>query len=193
MPLRATLTSKPMAEVLGVTWNVLRDWCNEIDGFEKAGAFQRGGLGIEWTFWPRKTVAFLIQHFRNLLAGQEKKSRAVADTVGVSLPDQEAAPSLAELKDQVNLTITLVGAAERQKEYMLASDVAAFIAGYNQRVLDGIMGVRTSVDPNGNLPASVRASVDAHLRSVATAVHAGAMKFIEECSTGAGLQQAGTG
>jgi hypothetical protein len=190
---KVTLASKPMAEILGVTWNVLRDWCNEIEGFDQSGAFDRGGNGIEWTFRPRKTVAFLIAHFRARLAGQARKSRAITKAVGVQLPAEESAPSMAETKDLVNLTVTIVSAAERQRQYVPADDVISFVAGYNQKVLDGILGVRTKVDPNGNLPAHVRASIDQHLRSVATSVHAQAAQFIEEHRTGAGIQQGGTG
>lgn len=183
------LSAKPMAELLGVTWIALRDWCNEIDGFEASGAFVRGGNGIEWDFEPRKTVAFLLKHFSDRVQAQARRSRAITKAVGVTMPDEEAAPSLSDTKDLVNLTVTVVAAAEKQGAYTLTEDMVSFLAGYNQRVLDGIMGVRTLVDPNGNLPAHVRAAVDKYLRQVATEVHAEAARFIEERS--AGLQQAG--
>lgn len=190
LPVKAILSSKPMSELLGVTWNVVRGWCDEIDGFEASGSFTRGGNGIEWEFKPRKTVAFLIKHFETRKTAQTKKSRAITKAVGVTLPDDEA-PSLDETKSLVGLTLAVVAATERQKTYTLAEDVVSFLAGYNQSVLDGIMGVRTKIDPNGNLPAQVRKDVDGYLRAVATEVAAKAKHFIEEHN--AGLQQAGTG
>lgn len=190
LPVRATLTSKPMSEMIGVTWNVLRDWCSDIEGFETSGAFIRGGNGIEWAFKPRKTVAFLAKHFETRKTAQAKKSRAITKAVGVTLPDDENS-SLAEIKDLVGLTLTVVAAIEKQKGYTLTEEMVGFIAGYNQSVLDGIMGVRTKIDPNGNLPVKVREDVDGYLRAVATEAHAKAKRFIEDHH--AGFQQAGTG
>lgn len=190
LPQRATLTSKPMSEMIGVTWNVLRDWCSDIDGFETSGAFVRGGNGIEWEFKPRKTIAFLAKHFETRKTAQTKKSRAITKAVGVTLPDDEA-PSLAETKDLVGLTLAVVAAMERQGLFVLASDAADFLAGYNRRVVEGIMGVKTKIDPNGNLPAQVRADVDGYLRAVATEVDLAAQQAIGDYRARA--EQAGTG
>jgi hypothetical protein len=187
----AMLSSMPMAEMLRVRWPALRDWCNTIEGFEQSGAFIRGGNGIEWEFNPRATVDYLIKHFRTRIEGQAKKSRAISKAVGVQLPEGEQAPSLAETKELVNLTMTVVSAAEKQKRFIPNETVAAFIEGYNQRAVNGILGVRTRVDPNGNLPASVRKEVDAYLRLVASDLHAEAAQFVEECREG--LQSEGTG
>lgn len=191
MPARQVLSFKPMADLLGVTRPTLTGWADDIDGFETSGAFVRGGNGIEWEFNPRKTVSYLLKHFRGNADRQAKKSRELTKAVGVSLSPDDDALSLAEVKDRVNLTITLTGAAEKQQQYVLASEMTSFLTGYNQRVLDGIMGVRTRVDPNGNLPPNIRREVDEYLRSVASEVHSEAARFIEENS--ARSQQAGVG
>lgn len=185
------LSAKPMAELLGVTWTSLKDWCDEIAKLEASGAVQRGGNGVEWAFEPKRTVKILIDHFKGVQDKQAKKSREVASSVGITLPEGEA-PSLAEAKDMVKLTIEVTEAADKQGRYALASDMLSFITGYNQRVLDGILGVRTQVDPNGNLPAHIRSSIDDYLRQVAAAAHGEAARFIGEYSS-AGLQQEGTG
>lgn len=189
MPSKTRLDARPMAELLGTTWVSVRDWCDEIPKLESSGAVVRGGNGIKWQFEPKRTIKILIAHFRSTLASQAKKSRQITSAVGVTLTDDGEAPSLSETKDLVNMTVTVVSAAEKQHRYTLSSDVLAFLEGYNQRVLDGILGVRTKVDPNGNLPPHVRASIDNYLRQVATAVHGEAARFIEECKS-AGLQQA---
>ena len=46
-----------MAELLKVTWPVLRDWCSDIPELVESGAVMPGGNGIEWTFKPVKTIA----------------------------------------------------------------------------------------------------------------------------------------
>jgi hypothetical protein len=190
VPRGTRLTAKPMAEMLGVTWISLKDWCNEIAKLESSGAVVRGGNGVEWSFEPKRTVKILTEHFKGVQTRQAAKSREVAASVGVTLPEGEA-PSMAETKDLVNLTLSVTKAAEDQGRYVLADDMVRFVTGYNQEVVDAILGVRTSVDPNGNLPAHVRSAIDDHLRRVATAVHGRAARFIGEF--GAGLQQGGTG
>ena len=191
LPRGTMLSSKPMCELLGISWVTLRGYCDDIEGFEQSGSFVRGGNGIEWEFKPKATVAYLLKHFRGVATKQAAKSRKLTKAVGVSLSDDDEAVSLVEVKDRVNLTLTLVAATEKQGLYVLASDAADFLAGYNQRVIDGIMGVKTKVDPNGNLPPAVRKQVDEYLRSVATEVNEAANKAIEGYR--ARTQQEGTG
>jgi hypothetical protein len=168
-----------------VTRPSLRGWCNDIDGFEGSGAFVRGGNGIEWAFNPRKTVAYLLKHFRGRAADQAASSRKLTKAVGVTLSDGDEAMSMAEVKDRLNLTLALVAATEKQGSYVLASEVSEFIAEYNQFVRDGIMGVATQADPQGNLPPAVRVSIDEFLRSLALAVQQKAIGAIEKFNAGA--------
>lgn len=188
---KAIISFGPMMEVLGVSRSTLQDWCNDIDGFEASGAFKRGGNGIEWEFKPVKAVAYLLRHFRAQAVKQAERSRKLTKSVGVKLAADDEALSLVEVKDRVNLTLTLVAATEKQGHYVLASDVADFLARYNQKVIDGIMGVKTKVDPNGNLSPAVRRQIDENLRSVAASVNEAAQEAIGEYR--ARTEQAGTG
>jgi len=183
------LASKPMCEVLGVSWPTLRDWCNDIAELEVSGAVVRGGNGIEWQFKPARTVAIILKSLSKQRDGQAKKSREISKAIGVSLSPDESAPSLSETKDLVNLTLAVVAAQEKQGRYTPTEQMLDFIERYNQRVVEGIMGVRTRMDPNGKLPPQIRAEIDKHLRAVATEVHGEAKRFIgEHC---AGSIQAG--
>jgi len=191
LPAREVLTFGPMMQLLGVSRPVLVGWADEVEGFEASGAFKRGGNGIEWEFRPRRTVDFLLRHFRKAADGQARKSRELTKSIGVSLAEDDGDVSLAEVKDRVNLTLTVTAAGEKQGHYTLAEDVRSFVTGYNQSVVDGIMGVRTKVDPNGNLPPLLRKQIDEYLRSVATAAHAKAAQFVKDFR--AGTEQAGVG
>ena len=188
---KTILSFKPMAELLGVSRQVLTGWADEVKGFEESGAFKRGGNGIEWEFRPRRTVDFLLKHFRKAADGQARKSRELTKSIGVSLAEDDGDVSLAEVKDRVNLTLTVTAAGEKQGHYTLAEDVRSFVTGYNPSVVDGIMGVKTKVDPNGNLPPLLRKQIDDYLRSVATAAHAKAAQFVKDFR--AGTEQAGVG
>lgn len=180
MPSKTRLDARPMAELLGTTWVSVRDWCDEIPKLESSGAVVRGGNGIKWQFEPKRTIKILIAHFRASLASQAKKSRQITSAVGVTLSDGDEAGSMSEIKDQVAMTISLVGMAEKQGVYVHAQKARDFIAGYNQALVDDILGVKTQVDPNGNLAPHIRAEIDKYLRSVATRAHGRAKRFIEE-------------
>lgn len=192
LPRGAKLSFEPMRELLGLaTRAALRDWCDSIEGFEASKAFVRGGNGIEWEFDPRKTVAFLLKHFSRQIEAQATRSRKIAKAVGVNLPAAETAPSLQETKQLVELTLTVTAAQEKMGVYAVAAEVADFIAGYNEELVSGILGVKTKVDPNGNLPPVVRKAVDEELRSLATALYALAANYIEVKRAGA--EQGATG
>lgn len=186
-----TLSAQPMALLLGVSWPTLREWCDTLPGFADKGAFVAGGNGVEYAFHAKQTLDFLLKHFRGVLARQAEDSRRISKAVGVTLPTAET-PSLAETKDLVNLTLTVVEAAERQGHYTRSDQVADFIEGYNEAVVSGILGVRTKVDPNGKLSPALRRQVDEYLRSVAASAHAKAQKYIE-AKRDARIQQGGTG
>lgn len=186
LPRKERLASRAMSELVGVSWPVLRGWCDEYPILETKGAVIRGGNGIEWSFDPRRTIATLLSVMRKKKDGQAKKSRAITKAVGVSLSAAEEAPSLSETKQLVELTMTVTAAKEKQGGYTPSSDVRDFIVGYNQAVLDGILGVRTKVDPSGTLSPALRQAIDDELRALAVKVNGIAAKFIEG-RLGAGL------
>lgn len=175
------LDAKPMAQVLRVTWDTLRGWVDEIPALEASGAVERGGQGINWRFKPLETIWTIKAAITAKAELAEAKNRTVQADHGIRLDESEDSASLAEVKDMVNLTITLVSAAEKQARYIEAEKVDHFIEGYNQRVVSAILGVRTQTDPNGNLPPAVRTQMDDYLRSVAMHVNAEAAQFVMEC------------
>ena len=178
-----------MAELLALGWPTLRDWVDATPALEAKGAVKRGGNGVPWEFKPLRTIDILIAHFTARTEKQAQKNKAIRKAVGVSLPDDEDAATFVETKQMVDMTLSVHAAKDKQGAYTPAAEVAAFLEGYNQHVVAAIFGVRTQVDPNGNLPPQVRAQVDDYLRSVATHVHAEASKYIEEQRARAGLQQ----
>jgi hypothetical protein len=186
----AVLASKPMADLLGVQWPTLRDWCDALPALEAKGAVKRGGNGTEYEFKPLRTIDLLIKHFEASVARQTKKNRDIRRAVGVTLDHSEESASFAEVKDMVGMTLSVVAAAEKMGIYTLAEESARFIEGYNQTVVNGIMGVRTQVDPNGILPPHIRTAMDDALRSLATHVHAAAEAYVK--GQREGIQQAGT-
>jgi hypothetical protein len=121
---------------------------------------KRGGNGVPWEFKPLRTIDLLAAHFKARTEKQAKKNRSIRAAVGVTLPEDEDAATFAETKQMVDMTLSVVAAREKQREYTPKGEMIAFIEGYNQTVTAAILGVRTQTDPNGNLPPHVRAAVD---------------------------------
>lgn len=161
------LSAKPMAELLGVTWTSLKDWCDEIAKLESSGAVVRGGNGVEWSFEPKRTVKILIDHFRRLEAKEEKESREVIASVGARASGNPG--NLTTIKTKVDLTITLANARYKQGEF-------AKVARFNRvqrRLFEawarGVLSTRTAIDPTGTLPPHVARAIDEYsLRQIAS-------------------------
>lgn len=184
-----TLKSLAMAEALGVHWNVLRNWCN-IPTVEDSGAFIRGGNGIAWEFNATKTVEALIAHFKGEIAKRQNRNRSFVASMGITMDEREAENiDIAELSKQVSLTLAMQEHKMKQGGYIPVHRVVEFLRGYNQAVVQGVLGVGTKTDPTGNLPASVRTSMNDELRSVAVNLQKRCSNFIGEF--GAGLIETG--
>jgi hypothetical protein len=183
------LQSVPMAELLGIHWNALRGWCN-FPIFEGSGAFIRGGNGIAWEFDPRKTVDTLLAHFRGEISKRQDRNRNFVASMGITMDEREAETiDIGELSKQVSLTLAMQEHKMKQGGYVPVHRVVEFLRAYNQAVVQGVLGVGTKTDPTGNLPATVRATMNDELRSVAVNLQKRCSNFIGEF--GAGLIEPG--
>ena len=70
------LSARPMCEVLSVSWGTLKNWCEEIEGFEASGAFTRGGEGIKWNFKVHETIEYLLAWAKSQLRQRKRRSRS---------------------------------------------------------------------------------------------------------------------
>lgn len=176
LPKGETLEAKPMTELLGISWNALKEWCDAIPEFDGKGCFVRGGQGIAWEFQPVKTIETLLSHFNGERARRTDRNRQVAKQVG--LESNDPAPiDLGELSKTVDLTLKLTDAKEKQKGYIPAALFADFMIKYNTAAVQGVLGVKVQVDPTGSLPPEISKQIDEKLRGVAAAMH----KVCEDC------------
>lgn len=148
-----TLTAKPMSEMLGVSWPVLRDdWCDGIPDFEDK-CFTRGGNGIEWAFKPVATVRFLIKHFEAEQAKRLKKAKQVRRAVGGDALDH--VPEDMDL-DQIGKLIKL-GRELREEQVLQGQlvkrvDVANLLAKTFSEMLQAGVQAGREMDPTGQWP-----------------------------------------
>lgn len=184
----AVMTSRPMAKFLGVTWPTLRGWCDEIDGFEQSGAFERGAQGIDYQFCPVRTTWFLIDHFEAEKAAFSGKAQDEASRSGIRLDERDEAESWEEVRGRTNLSITVVQAQDRQKRTCETERVKGLFQSACDGWQNAIMGSRTRMDPNGNLTPAQREELDEELRLACAIGRAGAEQAMKEFD--AGFEQA---
>lgn len=161
-----TLDAKPMADLLGVNWVTLRDWCDTIAELETSQAVKLGGNGIRWEFSPRHTIEILIKHHKSVLRGQAARTRTIAKATGAYVGEDEAGLSIPETKNLVDMTLTVIAAQDRQGA---TCQMSAVETGWNRLCdawVQGVMSGTTTIDPNGNMPPHTRQAVDEYLRRV---------------------------
>lgn len=173
------MDATPMAQLTGVTWAALRTWLDTFPEFDGTDCFVRGGQGIAWAIKPKATIEKLIEHFNAERGRRATRTRDVGIQVGLETGD-EAPQDLGELAKQVNLTLTLSEAKEKQRGYISAQQFSEFLAGYNTAAVEGVLGVKAQVDSTGSLPPEIIAQIDEHLRNVAVAMANRARQFIRE-------------
>lgn len=184
------LSSKPMAELVGMRWAAMRDWCDGIEGFEESGTFIRGGNGVEWQFNAMAALMWLVAHFESEKSGQEAESDKLAKAIGIELPANDV-PSMSELKDMINSTLVVRSMKERENETVNAVKMANTFGEFLDRTVHRVMTASTRLDPNGNLSPTVRAAIDDDSRMTCLMMHSEGTKLCKELR-GEDLQQGGT-
>ncbi len=153
----SVLTAEPMRELLGVSWPVLRDWCNDIAGFEESGAFVRGGNGVEWEFKPATTIRFLIKHFKAEQQARQAKAREVRRLVGGSrldgLPDDF---DLDQINKMIRTSALLREERQRAGELVDAAKVSEALRTMMTEMQQAGVKAASQQDPTGQWPPEIR-------------------------------------
>ena len=187
LPRGELLKAKPMAKALGISWPILLGWCDDIDGFEQSGAFERGAQGMDYQFCPVRTVWFLIEHFEAMRAEFSGKTQEEATKAGITLEEGDGAESWEEVRGRTNLSITVTQAQERQKRTCETDLVKGLFWASFDGWQTAIMGIRTRMDPNGQMTAAQREELDEQLRFACSIGRDGAEQAMKEFD--AGLEQ----
>jgi hypothetical protein len=191
LPRGATVSFEPMREILGLaTRTSLREWCDSIDGFEASGAFVRGGNGVEWEFDPRKTVAFLVKHFKGRIQSQANKTRRVVEAAtGIEMPGDEVLGF-----QEVRQALEAARAIKREKriegEHCRKDHVEWLFDTSMERKRSRVMSIITKVDPNGNWLPKQRQEIDRACREALLEMYEDDVELKEEFD--ARVQQQGS-
>lgn len=162
-----TLSAKPMAEFLGVTWKVLREWCDEIPELEDKGAFVRGGNGIEWVFKPRPMITGLIKHFEAMVKDRTEKARRVKKLVGGdALNDIPDDFDLDQIAKMVRIAGQLREERERQGELIEAETARTAINAMMTRMQQAGLKAAREQDPTGTFPPQIASKFEDAINTV---------------------------
>lgn len=163
----ATLTARPMADLLGVSWTTLRDWCVELPGFAESGAFDQGSEGIEWVFRPLKVIGFLEKHFRAEQKRSVERSRRVRRIVaGDTLDGVPDEYDLDDLRKLISLSATVQDQREKQGQLTDAAAAATAFRVYHEALQEAALRAAQEQDPNGFWSPEMRESFENAMRSV---------------------------
>ncbi len=179
------LNAKPMCELLGVSWPVLREWCDDLPGFAESGAFTAGGNGIEWTFKPVATVNFLIRHFEGVkkaqIATAQQVRRAIA---GDGLADAPAEMSLDEIAKALKVAAAMREERERQGQLIEVAKVATLADGMITRLQQAAIQAGREYDPTGQWPVEYSEMWQRAIENVALAAGQAGAGFLSGLNGG---------
>lgn len=173
------LSAGPMTKLLGVSWPTLREWCDALPGFAESKAFVAGGNGVEYQFHAKRTLDWLLKHFRKSIERQTKASRRLERSVDVEVTDDEPR-SLQETKYLIDLGRGIRRDKQEAGELVRREDSLWLYTALNDKVRARIMGNVTKIDPNGNLSAQERARLENWARDTLVDLHGDALEIIGE-------------
>lgn len=157
-----------MAKILKMTWRNLR---LIIDADPTFPIQSRGAEGVAWEFRVVKVLDHLIKRCRGEIDANADKARRLAELAGVSVPDDAAGMSLADLR-QINL---LQMDAQRRKmdqgQWVPRAQVQTLFTNFFSMVQSEHQATAAKIDPSGRLPAEVRAAVQDHMRGLLVRLH----------------------
>lgn len=160
-----TLTAKPMAGLLGVSWTILRKWCETLDGFAESGAFDFGSEGVEWVFRPLKTIDWLISHFKREHAARAERARRERKIIAGSslnhLPDDIG---LDDLRKMLDVQERVDDGKIRQGALTDANLAAAQFRRYHDEMQKSLLRAGQTLDPTNGWDPVFRQQFDQAMR-----------------------------
>lgn len=146
------LSAKPMAELLSVSWPALRDWCNEIPGFDKH--FTSGGLGTEYRFKALSAVKFLIRHFEAEQKKNQTEARRVRKVIsGASLDQAPPDMGLDEIGRAIKIAAAIREERRKQGELIEVATAGQAIEDMIGEMQQAAIQAGREQDPTGQWPA----------------------------------------
>lgn len=184
LPRGELLTSEPMAQILGVRWPTLREWCRDIPGFAGSNAFQGGANGIAYEFCPVRTLWFLIDHFTALGEAEQAKADRLSE---MALGASAGAVRGLDLDDMNKILGTqdrFMTMREKAKQLVDATRVRTMLEKVFSDMQEVALTAPQELDPTGQWPPQVRALVDRATQGILLKQRAAARDALEGLKQG---------
>jgi len=161
------LSAKPMAELIGISWPVLRDWTRDVPGFAESNAFTGGGNGINYAFRPAPTIRFLIKHFEaERKAATERAAKVRKVLTSREVDELPADMSLDEIAKLVRVARELREERQRQGQLVDASIVSNAVERMMTRMQQAGLAAAREQDPTGQFEPEIAEKFENAINSV---------------------------
>lgn len=160
------VTSKPMAEILGMTWENLRK--TYILASPDFPIHEHGGQGRNYLFDVRSVLLWMQAHLKEKLRKEVDEAQRIARLTGVAVAD-DAAPiaGLADLSALLRIARDVEDMKQRQGQIIPRATVDAFISAYHGIFMSEILASAGTADPTGQWPIEIRAQWQEQMKSLA--------------------------
>lgn len=180
------LSAMPMAQLIGVSWPTLRDWCRDIPALVEKGAFEGGGNGIEYSFNPRKTIDVLIAHFTAERDARRKRASRIRKIVtGSDAPETVEDFDLDEMRKMLGLSNSLQDAKVKSNELVRRDVVSDLLRQVFTSMQQAGVKVIQQADPTGQMLPETRSIVEDVVRSLLLAQERAAQECLRGLNGGA--------
>lgn len=153
----------PMKELLGVSVNTLREWCDEPD-IDQSGAFIRGGNGVAWEFNPVAMIWVLIRHFERKRDALVNENQRIRDMVGGDkLAGVPVDFNLTDTKRMVDLHLQLRSAEEADGTLIEAATAAEAVTAMVRDLRETVLTAPQEMDPTNSWDTEFREKFDSVL------------------------------
>ena len=176
------LSARPMCEVLSVSWGTLKNWCEEIEGFEASGAFTRGGEGIKWNFKVHETIEYLLAWAKSAQTAEKAQQKRVSKLVGIPKENLPATFNLDDLQKSVRIQREFQSQKIAQGKLCDVDVVSLAFTLYNSTVQQTILDAAQRADPNGIWKPEIRESFENELRNILLSVERAAQDCVNAIS-----------
>lgn len=175
------LTSKPMADLLSVSWNTLRGWTRSVPDFEASGAFEGGAEGIAYAFKPVATVRFLIKHFQAEADKRAAKAKQISDTIGAqTLGGAPSDMTLDEIKKAVEVRSSMIRQEQIEGRLVDKSVVENAVSKMFDKMTQVGLSAAREQDPTGQWSVEMAERFESAIETIIIAMQAAGQECLNE-------------
>lgn len=185
LPRGQRLSAMPMAALLGVSWQTLRKWLEEVPGLAESEHVVLGGAGTEYEFEPRGTIALLTAHFEAVAKASKARARRITRAVTGSEPPAGVDDlDIDQLQKIIRTRAMFRAERERENQLCEVAKVERLMRGYHMTLQQALLRSAQEQDPNGSWSPETRRMWDDATDSVLLSLERAGEDFFRQLGRG---------